>query len=342
MKQIVLRIKKLPVSLTMLIVIATVFIIQAIPVVGEVFVNRYTIMFQAYMLNLMLITIAIEACLKRIHRVGIILPILFFGWYYGDVLIEKYTFASMVSDIVESNSSVRIPFDTQQNVVIFKTNYLFHANNLVENYNIPVAYSENKTTTAFSPLKYLAYRLVDSQVCRQMRSLIDENENAKKKMHYYLSINHIRIQPSGDKACIVAFPDEPSDMENAVVIHEVEKKRIEKSNIIIFSVENSTGNRQVLKISSGKHRLAISPALAIPELFFRCGTNSWNLNYNCTFQFRRGYHHLKDSINYYDSTVFGTALNLTKLPIDKRDTSKNDAYFEVWVKQQIQKINASK
>lgn len=162
--------RKFPKSILLFLFTGIVFLAQQIPILGVLLMMFGAPLWSVVTINLGFLLMAKEAWDRTLPRAVIVLPILYFSIYAGITMAGHRQLLRLRQEIAENNQSVHVAFDATQNDLVVDTKAAGGSisplrnvpENLVEAYDIPVVYGENRNNRVAS---HLSYRVVAKKTC---------------------------------------------------------------------------------------------------------------------------------------------------------------------------------
>lgn len=153
----------LPVSLVFFVLTGIVYALQAIPFVNILLMFMLAMLWSVMLVNAGMIGIVIEVVTRRVVRLWLVVPIVFYGGYFYYAALDRATLAELTTAYDASNARVSIPFDPTRHALVFEADDAAGPW-LTQNYGLPVSYSVRKGTE-----DYRSHRMMDSAVCTRVR-----------------------------------------------------------------------------------------------------------------------------------------------------------------------------
>jgi hypothetical protein len=239
------------------IVVAVLALLQAIPVIGFILLLFSGGMLLGYLINIMLVSILIEAAFGRISRGFLAIPLVAFGGYYLAYAYQTFDIRRETAALQASNPASNVfEFDPNVHALISP-----NAEALASFYKIPVAYIPEPQ---ISPEKYLSYRLIERDQCNLPR----DSQNR-------IIVGRILFEKVWlESVCLLRFPDLPSDGAIQVVKHGFDEVWKQDWRITEQVTELRLGNSVIGSFKTASvWRLPLFPLLrtgCVPGSVWRC------------------------------------------------------------------------
>ena len=257
------------------------WILQVIPITGIFLMMVGASFFCGLLLLAFMIVIFIEALVGRVPRWMLLVPIIFFGGYYGLYFQQAGKIASREIELQKSNPTKIYNFDTGQEDLVTAD-----GRHLVSAFRIPVVYVKNKNNAE----GYLSYRIVTKEHCN---SIPEDSEariskgavNYREKPRAGRSFGRLRSRKG---LCLLRMPEKPT--KNIIVV-ETKGQQIWKRK---SSIEE--GSYKLLKNNKvlGEYRTAsVQRYRNFPIPIIGCFLNSGAPSWDCSYGFRKSLYHLK-------------------------------------------------
>ena len=235
------------------IALATLFLLQAIPVLG-IFLMIFGGPFWAGLLvHVFLLALAIESWTRRIPRAFIAIPLIAYGSYYGFYACQTIDIVRAAAELRKANSGKVLDFDAKVHSLVTP-----NAQAIVSSHKLAVAYEPNAN---FDPEGHLSFRLIRRDQCK----LAPDSQN--------------RIQIWGASfenkplttACMLRYPEKPP--RQVVSVTKVADEEIwKRKRGISEQISELTLDGKVIGVykTASVWRLPL-----VPLLLVGCGLPAW-------------------------------------------------------------------
>lgn len=162
--------RAIPLSLAIFVATGAPWLLQFLGDLGIVFMVILVPIWSPVVINAGMVGISMEALVGRVYRVWLLVPLIFYGGYYGFAINDHFTLTALREAYDEANSKVDLPFDPERQALVLENE---PPSWFVANYALTVAYS----ASANDPESFRSSRLIEDSVCdevREMRSLVTE------------------------------------------------------------------------------------------------------------------------------------------------------------------------
>jgi hypothetical protein len=285
--------RRLPWSLSWFVLTGVIFLLQLFPFTGIFLMLLAAPFWSVITVNLGFVSVAIEAAVGRISRLWLIAPVVWFGGYAIAAQLSERAYQNLDAAIRTANASQTLPFDPARSAVVVKENANdlgSAAPTLVQNYRLPVAYSDHRSSSqrrradALSPLdpSFRAYRIGDAETCRSIRS--DPRLRAASAWaHTIPDGSGVRGSRKGQPAsglCSYALPEEPS-LPITGVAAKGERLRgwLLQGKVVRVTITAPDGDR--IELRSGQ----AAPLQWFPMPVMGCALNSGAPSWDCFARF---------------------------------------------------------
>jgi hypothetical protein len=256
---------KIPYSLLFFVATLIAFLLQMIPMIGIVMMFAGAFLWSAVLINLGMLGVALEALIGRVSRWWLLLPLAYFGGYAAFTMMEKRSLSSLTAELEKSNSAVLIPFNPDQQALVFETP-IDDAERFVQEHDIPLTYQ----TAADKAEGFISYRVIDQAFCQEVR------QSAIRKA------NVISILQADNAACSLVMPERPTQPQITV---STEESQTTLGSLPIIRLETT------VKVPDGTSQKLVggyaAPLSWFPLPFIGCGLNSGAPSWDCTAEFSR-------------------------------------------------------
>ncbi len=162
--------QKLPKSILLFLFTGVLFLVQHIPIVGVFLMILGAPHWSVVTINLGFILMVKEAWDGRLPRATVVLPVLYFSIYAGLTIAGHRQLFQLRQEVARNNQAVHVAFDPKQNDLLVETKVVKGSTSplgnvpedLVEAYDIPVAYGDNGNPRVAS---HVSYRVVAKKTC---------------------------------------------------------------------------------------------------------------------------------------------------------------------------------
>jgi hypothetical protein len=272
-----------PLSLLCFVLPLAVTMLQFIPVLGVILMAIAAVIVSVIAINAAMLGIALEAITGQIRKEWLLVPLLFYGGYYGGVAHDHYTLWALSKRYEAANAQMHVAFDPDRHALVFDE--FASPGWLVQDYALPVAFS----AYGDSPEEYQSVRMIDESVCasiRDNRPLQSARIFASSVIDDEGSGYQMRVQ----NLCLLTMPETPDRPQ--VRVRQVERD-ISEAMLPVHTIATiiETPNGQRVRTLGG----FASPLGWIPMPIFACdlttGDTEWVTNdepgRDCMFGFVR-------------------------------------------------------
>ncbi|MBS0253211.1 MAG: hypothetical protein JSR78_19300 [Proteobacteria bacterium] len=310
----------LPASLWWFVITAIAFALQAFPFTGIFLMFAMAPFWSVLTINAGFSSLAIQALTGRIDRRWLIAPV---AWFTGYAALASWSHVAvwqLTTTFTQANATQHIAFDGHNQTVVFpsrSSNLQNAASELIENYDLPVAYQERSNGKAES---YLSYRLAPEDVCNSVRhNKSYEDAGVRAWPIYNRPFGSRRGAVNG--VCTLLMPEEPQ-FEPAFVSDQSKDTGdfILPYRLVTTTVEE--GNHRITLFSGRANPLSWLP-MPIIGCFLLDSPSSWN----CVFQFWRSSVEIPrpDGTSSASASIVAAALGLKYAPAGERIDAINAA-----------------
>jgi hypothetical protein len=180
------------VSFWSFLLFAGLLALQAFPYTGIFLMMLGAASLSGVLIHVFLISLFIEAGLRRVPRFLIVIPIAAYGGYYVFYAQQMLEIAQKSAELRASNPGKVLDFDARAHSLVTTD-----ANRLTQYYAIPVAYEANAN---FQPEGHLSYRLIRRDQC-----------NIRKDSQHRIQTFGMHLGHSFQQGvCVLRFPEAPT------------------------------------------------------------------------------------------------------------------------------------
>jgi hypothetical protein len=176
--------RRFPVSLLALIACVGLFLLQVFPHTGIVLVIFGAAFVNALLVHVFLIVLLVEAAVRRVPRVLIVIPCAAYGAYYVAYGYQEIAIANKTAELQSVNPHRVLAFDPDAHSLVVGNGEAF-----VKQYAVPAAYE-----TSAHPGVYLSRRLIRRDQCNILKDR--QSPNSTFSVH-------------GVQVCVLLFPESP-------------------------------------------------------------------------------------------------------------------------------------
>lgn len=302
--------RRIPFSLGFFVIAAGVFALQMIPIVGIVMMFMLAPFWSVLLINAGMLGTAFEALSKRVSRGWLLLPVLFYGTYFGFAALDHATLAKLGHDFDATNAKVAVPFDPQHQALAFEGDGQA-GSWYVQNFALPVAYSRSKQ----HPEGFRSNRMMETEVCAKVRG----NQSLSAAQIYTFGFHDgdaINDHKFEKRFCDLSMPERP-ELPVVSVTHKEEQSRYGSLPITKVTTTVATPDGQSFTLLGG----VAAPLSWIPMPVMGCALNSGGPSWNCGAEFwRNGFTPIVSGKTRFsrDSLVLAKALGLKAVSIEQR------------------------
>jgi len=218
------------------VALSFVRVLQAIPVVGEIFLFAGGIFLPGLIAHALLAALLLEALTRRIPRVWVAVPMLAYGAYYITLFGDLWKIQAATQAIAASHLAEALRFDPlKQSLVITD------ARSFVAEYNIPVAYEADKKAVQDG---YIAYRLLSHEQCETLRTTRAMPGLSRILPRY-------EDHPNDDSGCVFATPERPPFATMTATKLGLDKMWSEPRGIAETGVDITADGRTIARYRTG-------------------------------------------------------------------------------------------
>lgn len=275
-------------STTILIALAVLLTLQAIPYTGVFLMLFGAPLIAGLLVHAALLAFAAEALTGRASRELILIPIVAYGGYYAVYAYQGFEIAQKVAELRRANPGQIFAFDPAQHSLITS-----EAETFVKTHEVPVAYVANGN---FRPERYLAFRLLPRDRCG--RGVDSQGRVLWSGVHFNGKFqNHL---------CELRMPEAPQNK----AVHAIRKGDDEvwkrKRGIMEQTTEIVVDGAVV-----GSYRSASVWRLPkVPLMYIGCGLISSGPKWDCGFDFMREFVTVDTAPDSVDHTKYDTPVSV--------------------------------
>lgn len=306
--------KRLPKSVLLFLFTGIVYLAQHIPYLGILLMVLGAPLWSVVTINIGFLLMIKEAWDRTLPRAAAVLPFLYFSIYAGITIAGHWQLSRLRQDISRKNQAVHVAFDSKQNDLVVEAKEVGSTSslakvpeNLVEAYDIPVVYEENKNPRVAS---HVSYRVVGKKVC----DAVGRNDP---------NIVTLSFQENGTfnfTHCLLRQPEDPTKAVVTVAAGEtVETKDwvlpTKVSTIAIVGASNES-----MTLEGG----TASPFTWLPAPMIGCVLISSIPQWHCFAEFERDTYAPLAGLNSRDidhnanTSAIAAALGLVAMPVSSR------------------------
>jgi hypothetical protein len=313
----------LPFSLLAFPLVAILYALQVIPVVGLFLMLLGAPFWTGMLVNAGMLGLSIEVPIRRFafaeartSLLWLLVPFAYFGWYGINAFNDHKTLQNLRAEFDAANEKVLVPFDAERHSLVLVSGAHTYAGTLTQDFGLPVAYSENENVTG----GYLSTRLLEKDLCAEIRNepLMSAAFIHTFGFHDGDRIGHRRL---ASNFCSLRMPAKPqnapvtvANVQTETLVEGLPVKLIE--NVITMP----DGTKHVL------HGGTAAPYPWFPMPVLGCALNSGAPSWDCFHGFSRdSFTPIVTSATRYggDVRVLATALELTPTePQNRRATDR--------------------
>ena len=166
--------KKFPKSILLFLFTGIVCLAQHVPYLGVFLMVFGAPLWSVVTINLGFLLMVKEAWDGTLPRAVVVLPLLYFSIYAGITIAGHRQLSRLRQEIAQNNQAMHVAFDPKQNDLVVETKVVKGSTSplgnvpeeLVEAYDIPVAYGDNGNPRVAS---HVSYRVVAKKTCDAIR-----------------------------------------------------------------------------------------------------------------------------------------------------------------------------
>jgi len=303
----------LPKSLLFLVATGVVYLLQVIPITGIFLMFALAMFWSVLLVNAGMIGIAVEALTGRVALWWLVLPIAFYGGYWGVTARDHATLRALTASYDAANARVTIPFDSARQALVFEKDE--GGPWLTQNYALPVAYSVN----ANFPEGFRSHRMMDSKVCARIRET-PALQAASVHTFGFHDGDAIADRRMEGRFCDLSMPEQPE--HPLVRVSRKEEKLLEGWLPVtrITTTVTMPDGRPFLLLGG-----VAAPLSWMPMPVMGCALNSGGPSWNCQAAFwRHGYTPIVSGHTQFNRDLFVLAQALGLKPVAIADRQSSD------------------
>ncbi|MFT4893368.1 MAG: hypothetical protein ACI8QU_000150 [Devosia litorisediminis] len=275
---------RVPVSVLAFPIVAILYGLQMIPLIGVVLMVLGAPLWTGALLNLGMLGLALETPVRRFgvpvartSLMWLLIPFAYFGWYFSIAYSDHRALQNLRSQFDVTNASVSIPFDQDRHALVFKGGANSYNGTLTQDFGLHVAYAEKENITQ----GYLSTRLLEREMCDEIRG-DPVMRSAFIHVYGFHDGEPLGRRRLASRHCSLTMPDKPSKP-----IVEINSILAETSveGLPVKLVENRVlmpdGNEFVLKGGTA------APFPWFPRPILGCVLNSGAPSWDCFKGFSR-------------------------------------------------------
>ncbi|QTD54498.1 hypothetical protein [Parasphingorhabdus cellanae] len=299
---------RIPRSFLFFIPVVLLFLLQLVPGLRLILLFLLVPVWSIFFINAAFIGLLIEARLRQIHMLWVLLTVVWFGGYYGWMLHEHIILNKVAKTVAAKNVGQKLSFDSSKQSLVFANGY--DAIRFIRQYDVEEVYEFNQSG---GENQYSAIRVVDSVVCSKFQR--DKIAIAAGVRTIDLAPSH-RDRSSGNvngAACAIRIYERPTKKQIIASLSRVEDQL---GNIPIIRtkalVQAQDGDRLIL---SGANAATLEK---FPMPFAGCTpTDKYMEEWKCWIGFARDEN--KPLIKGYgDDDILSKSLGLQGITANKR------------------------
>lgn len=186
-----------PLSFLFFLVTGIVFFLQTIPLVGLFLMALSG--WPIFLVNIGMIGTAIEAGAGATSRLWLVLPIAFYGGYWGAVAWEQAVLWRLAAAYDAQNAAASFPFDPQHQALVGA------GVEFTWKYALPFDYEEASS----GPMSYRVHRLTEQPLCDEIAASAVARENTIRVTRFRDTEGSVEKRQSA-RFCIVSVPEVPT------------------------------------------------------------------------------------------------------------------------------------
>jgi hypothetical protein len=253
------------VSFDSLLALIALAALQYFPIPGAFLMIFGAALITGLLVHVFLASLFVEALMRRVPRVLVLVPILAYGGYYVTYLDEAHRISVMNTELQAVNPGRVLDFDPKLHSIV-----MHQAQEFVKTHDVPVVYSAD----ANYPEAYLSYRLITRDQCS---GIVRDTHNR------VLSFGVLFKGVLQEIICLLRFPERPPNKMVTVTVHRDSQDW----------KQDGTIRREITEISiDGKNIGSFTTASVwslpvFPMLLIGCALNSGAPRWECFANFWR-------------------------------------------------------
>ncbi|MGA7292224.1 MAG: hypothetical protein WBW85_06785 [Terriglobales bacterium] len=307
--------KKFPKSILLFLFTGIVCLAQHVPYLGVFLMVFGAPLWSVVTINLGFLLMVKEAWDGTLPRAVVVLPLLYFSIYAGITIAGHRQLSRLRQEIAQNNQAMHVAFDPKQNDLVVETKVVKGSTSplgnvpeeLVEAYDIPVAYGDNGNPRVAS---HVSYRVVAKKTCDAIRQS-DPN------------VVTLSFQENGAfnfNLCLLRQPEDPKKPVLTVAVEEAVETQDWVLPTKVSAIRLTYASNQSFTLKGG----TAAPFTWFPAPVIGCALDSAAPQWRCFAEFARDAYAPLTSKNIHDlghnanTAAIAAALGLVAMPASSR------------------------